>query len=288
MEKLTDDIIQYVNARKMEYEKRYHIQILMWSIRKSISRGLDRRTSDLDLVFIFQSLDHQKKHIIFERADRRIEIQCWDIQDILEVIVENKRLAMAEKDFSPYYKSNDLRHYILDYYNGFYVGWGAALSQCFYGFEDICGKQLWNLLEPYVIVRMFFLDLSRQAERIRTGYYLSLNEYLNALWMGMAGIHLLEKKTFSNMQIEMLVQKYLPKEKQEFVFGLTRHFKQTIQKQSNYCNEEEINCIIQNLLLHLANSMEAYQIQALDIEKEVLELQQNLKEIKRTYENAGC
>lgn len=281
MKELTNEIIEYVEGIKEEYEKKYHIQILMWVVRKSFLRGLERRTSDLDVVLVFQNLDRQKKQIIFERANRRIEIQCWDIQDILGIIVENKRLAIEGKNFKPYYKSNEYKHYILDYYNGFYAGWESNLMRDCYGFRQYCGEQIWNLYEPFVAAKMLYLDLRGQGERIETGYWLSLNEYINAIWSGMAGLHLLRGEAPADIQIESLMQRYLQKNDAEFLEKLVIHFKQTIQKQSNYCNMQELNCIIKDLLYRLEKEMEIYQVKELDIENEVLIMQKNLAEMRK-------
>lgn len=288
MQELTDDIIQYVEGIKEEYEKNYHIQILMWVVRKSFLRGLERRTSDLDVVFIFQNLDLQKKKIIFERANRRIEIQCWDIQDILEIIIENKRLAIKAKDFKLYYKNDEFKHYILDYYNGFYAGWESGLMRDYYGFKQKCGEQIWNLYEPFVAAKMLYAELLGQVKRIEWGYWLSLNEYINAVWSGMAGLHLLGGGSPSDIQIESLMKRYLEEKDAVLLKKLVFHFKQTVQKQSNYCNMSELNGIQKDLLLQLEKEMDLYRINELDIEKEVLNMNKNLAEMREIYENASC
>lgn len=288
MKELTDEIIEFVGAVKTEYERRYHIQILMWAVRKSFLRGLERRTSDLDIVFVFQNLDSTNKKIIFERAWRRIEMQFWDIQDILEIISENKRLAVQGKDFKPYYKNNEFKHYILDYYNGFYVGWESNLMRDCYDFKQYCGKQIWNLYEPFVAAKMLYLDLCGQIARVEMGYWLSLNEYINAIWSGMAGIHLLNNGSPSDVHIESLALLYLEKKDAELLIEMTAYFKQTLQKQSNYCNLEELNHIMKQLQCQLEQKMELYQVKEWNIEKEIMDIQEKLKEVKKKYEDESC
>ena len=288
MKELTKEIIQYIGAVKKEYEKRYHIQILMWTVRKSFLRGLERKTSDLDVVFVFQNLDSKKKKIIFERANRRIELQCWDIQDILEIIAENKRRSLQEKEFCPYYKSNELKHYILDYYHGFYAGWDSALMKDEYGFCQNCGKHIFHLYEPFVVANMLYLDLKGQCKRVEMGYWLSLNEYINAIWSGLAGLHALSNGRPSDTQIRFLAETYLNGEEAKMLLSYVAHFKQTVQKQSNYCNMEALNQMLLDLKLRLEKKMKQFNIQEIDIEKELLDIQGQLKEMRSVYENSSC
>lgn len=285
---LTDEIIEFVSNVTKEYEKKYNIQILMWAVRKSFLRGLERRTSDLDIIFIFQNLDSISKKIIFERAYRRIELQFWDIQDILEIIAENKRRSIQGKDFKPYYKNDELKHYILDYYNGFYVAWESNLMRDCYEFKLYCGKQIWNLYEPLVAANMLYLDLNRQIVRVQEGYWLSLNEYINAIWSGMAGIHLLSNGRPSDVHIESLAKHYLEKKDEELLLKMVVYFKRTLQKQSNYCNLEELNYIMKQLQRQLEEKMEHYQVKELNIEKEIADIQIRLKEVKKKYEDESC
>ncbi|MCI8881322.1 MAG: hypothetical protein HFH28_11455 [Clostridiaceae bacterium] len=288
MGKLTDYVVQYMGDIKAEYENRYHIQILMWVVRKSFLKGLERSTSDLDVVFIFQSLDSRKKNIIFERADRRVELQCWDIQDILDIMAENKRRALLGREFQPYYKSNELQHYILDYYNGFYIGWESAYMQEDYGFRQRCGRHIWKLYEPLAAARLLYLDMNGQIQRAETGYLLSLNEYINAIWSGLAGIHILSGGKPSDVHVKTLAEQYLPSEDAKLLLALSQHFKQTVQKQSNYCNLPELNRIMKELQEYLEQKMKSYQPQEQNIEKELMGIQKELKEMRNLYEDEGC
>lgn len=285
MRELKDYALEYIHSIKKDYEKRYHIQILMWVVRKSFLKGLERRTSDLDVVFIFQNMDFEKKTIIFERADRRVELQCWDIQDILEIIAENKRRSLYGKEFQPYYKRDEFKHYILDYYNGFYIGWESNFMQDYYGFWQSCGKHIWNLYEPLAAAKILHLDLKSQIERAETGYLLSLNEYINAIWAGMAGIHILEGGKPFDVQVKSLAEQYLEIEDAKLFLEMVGYFKQTVQKQSNYCNREDLNRIMKELEKRQEQETKTYMVKELDIDKELLGIQDKLKEVGKRYEN---
>ena len=287
MKELSHTILEYATNRKAEYEKKYHIQVLMWFVRKSFLRGLERSTSDLDIVFIFQSLDSSPKKILFERAMRRIEIQCWNIQDIIEIIKENKIRSM-QKESEIFYKQDIFKHYILDYYHGFYIGWESHLMQDCYGFQKYCGQYIWNLYEPLVAVQILYLDLIEAIDRVKTGYLLSLNQYINAIWAGMAGCHLLNGSKPCDIDTDILIPHFLQEDDARMFHKMVGHFKQTYKKQSNYCNLEELNQILEELKYSLEENIQDYEVKNIDVDGEIKKLEMGLKKVMEHYKDESC
>lgn len=258
MKYIPKETLEYIQRKKEEYEKRYRISVCMWFVRKSFMRGLERGSSDLDIVFVFTGNEKQK--MIFERADRRIEIQCWNMDDILDIIKTNKKLALKSKEFEVYYKEEFFKHYILDYYNGFYCGLDSGLS----GYEDTFLKEhrekFWKLYEPLVPVKMFYLDLKSLIDSFENGYYVSLNEYLGGVWNGLAGLHLLDGGSPGEVDITELSSKYLDSENHFLICRLVAYFKATVQKQSNFIHSKELKEILLDLQSRLEKQMDAYQV----------------------------
>lgn len=275
MNSIPKETLEYINQKKDEYEKRFDIIIWMWFVRKSFLRGLERVSSDLDIIFVFT--DTQKKKMIFERADRRVEIQCWNMDDILDILGKNKIEAMKNKGFSVYEKEEFFRHYILDYYNGFYCGLDSKLSGYRDGFLEKFGEKLWELYEPLVPVKMFCSDLKELIKNLENGYYVSLNEYLNGIWNGLAGLHLMEGGSPSEVEIIELSRKYLAKEEYSLISSLVSYFKKTVQKQSNFSSSKEMLKILYMLRDRIEKQIERYQVKEVDVEAVIALIKENLK-----------
>ncbi|MCM1258669.1 MAG: hypothetical protein NC307_12545 [Roseburia sp.] len=274
MNSIPKETLEYINQKKDEYEKRFDITIWMWFIRKSFLRGLERVSSDLDIVFVFS--DTEKKKMIFERADRRVEIQCWNMDDVLDILGENKIEAMKNKEFSVYEKEEFFKHYILDYYNGFYCGLDSGLSGYRDGFLEKCREKLWELYEPLVPVKMFYSDLKALLKNLEYGYYVSLNEYLNGIWSGLAGLHLLEKGKPAEVEITELARKYLDKEEYLLSCRLVSYFKKTVQKQSNFLSSREMVKILYDLQEKLEKQMDGYQVNEINAEAVITAIKESL------------
>lgn len=258
MNSIPKETLEYIIQKKDEYETRFDITIWMWFVRKSFLRGLERASSDLDIIFVFT--DAQKKKMIFERADRRVEIQCWNMDDILDILGKNKIEAMKNKGFCVYEKEEFFRHYILDYYNGFYCGLDSELSGYRDGFLEKFREKLWELYEPLVPVKMFYSDLMALIKNLENGYYVSLNEYLNGVWNGLAGIHLIGGGSPAEVEIIALAKKYLAEKECSLICSLVLHFKKTVQKQSNFANSRKMGKILVDLESRLKVQMEQYQV----------------------------
>lgn len=266
---LSQEIITYIEKYKKDYEQRYNITIYHWLVRKSTLRGLGRGTSDLDVAFLFKNNSDEKRTIIFERADRRNEFQCWSIDVLLEIIEENRRRAQTSKEFRVYNKDSVYEHYILDYYNGFYCGVGNSLNRDYKGFMENCGESLMKLYEPLVAFRICFNAYTAVVKNINSGYMISLNQYLNGIWAGLASIHFLKGGLPGDVNIKELAQLYLCNSDAELISKLVDYFRGTIQKQSNYCNISEINTIM-TYIGDIANKeYMSYKVNEIDIEKEI-------------------
>lgn len=281
MQQLSLETLQFIDEKKREYEEKYTIRIYMWLVRKSFLRGLGRKSSDLDIAFIFDDLGEQKHKILFERSKRRVEIQCWNIRDILSVIVENKQRASKDRFFSLYYENQELKHYILDYYNGFYCGFDSGLAGDYYQFWERCGNSFKNMYEPLVVARMCYNDLKAGQERLEKGYWISLNEYLNAVWSGLAGCHMLSGGSPGNVEIIDLIGKYADSNDRDELFSTVHYFKKTIQKQSNYGNILNWSGVLKTLLDKLEKKIYMYEVQSVNVEQNILIVRNYLEENKR-------
>ena len=258
----------YIDKYKQDYEQRYDITIYYWFVRKSTLRGLGRSTSDLDVVFLFKNNSSQKRNIIFERADRRNEFQCWNIDVLLEIIEENRRRAQENKEFEVYNKDNIYEHYILDYYNGFYCSMGNCLNKDYYDFRQWCEDVFMKLYEPIVASKICYRDFISVTKKIKAGYMISLNQYLNGIWSGLASIHFLKGGLPGDVDINYMAELYLNKEEAELVKKLVQYFRKTIQKQSNYCNLSEINELLKSIGRLANDTYEYYKVEPIDIDKE--------------------
>lgn len=265
---LSHEIITYIDKYKQDYEQRYDITIYYWFVRKSTLRGLGRSTSDLDVVFLFKNNSSQKRNIIFERADRRNEFQCWSIDVLLEIIEENRRRVQESKEFDVYNKDNIYDHYILDYYNGFYCSIGNCLNKDYYDFRQQCEDVFMKLYEPMVASKICYQDFILVIKKVKAGYMISLNQYLNGIWAGLASIHFLKGGLPGDININHMAELYLNSEEVELVKKLVQYFRKTIQKQSNYCNLKEINEILKSIGRLVDDTYECYTVEPVDIDKE--------------------
>lgn len=275
------ETVKYIEEKITEYECRYDICVLLWFVRKSFMRGLERKSSDLDIVFVFTDVCHKK--MIFERADRRVEIQCWNLEDILDIIITNRERAFKDRAFRIYYKEDFFKHYILDYYNGFYCGLGSALAGDRNGFLDRCEKNLWRIYEPLVPAWMFYLELKEQLGNLKEGYFLSLNEFLNAVWCGLEGIHLMEGGRPWEADIKQLSSAYFDNRDYELVCCMVSYFKNTVQKQSNFLNSGKVNRILNELSDRLKIKIDTYKRKDADIKKDIAEIKE-YADVVRKYE----
>ena len=55
----------FVKSKITEYQDLFQIEVLFWFVRKSTIRGLGRKASDLDLVFIYRSMNPGPVKILF-------------------------------------------------------------------------------------------------------------------------------------------------------------------------------------------------------------------------------
>lgn len=265
---LSQEIVMYIDKYKQDYEQRYDITIYYWFVRKSTLRGLGRSTSDLDVVFLYRNNSCKKINIIFERVDRRNEFQCWSIDTLLEIIVENRRRVQENKAFNVYNIDNIYEHYILDYYNGFYCSIGNCLNKDYYDFMQQCEEAFMKLYEPMVASKICYQDFASVIKKIKAGYMISLNQYLNGIWAGLASIHFLKGGLPGDININHMAELYLNSEEAELVKKLVQYFRKTIQKQSNYCNLEEINGIMKSIGRLADITYECYEVELIDINKE--------------------
>lgn len=266
---LSQEIIEYVEKYKNEYERRYDIKIYYWFVRKSTLRGLGRRTSDLDVTFIFKNNSNEKRSIIFERADRRNEFQCWDIEVLLDTVVQNRKRVQKSKEFEIYNKDSIYVHYVLDYYNGFYCSFGNSLRKDYCNFLMNCEKTFLKLYEPLVASKICYQDYISVVKKVNCGYMVSLNQYLNALWSGLAGIHFLKGGMPGDVKINDLARCYLNSVHADLTIRLVQYFRGTVQKQSNYCNLIELNSILASIEEMYNREFESYEVLSIDIDKEV-------------------
>lgn len=271
--KLSQEIVTYIEKYKEDYEQRYDITIYYWFVRKSTLRGLGRSTSDLDVTFIYKNNSNEKRTIIFERADRRNEFQCWSIDVLLDVIKENRRRAQECKEFQVYNKDSIYNHYVLDYYNGFYCSFGNSLKKDYKEFLSHCEIPFLKLYEPIVAARLCYQDYIAVIKKLNVGYMVSLNQYLNGIWAGLASIHFLQGGMPGDVNINDLAQRYLNNDDAELIAKLVSYFRSTIQKQSNYCNIMELNKIMNTIGELAKNVCDSYQVKIIDMDIEISNIQ---------------
>lgn len=275
---LTKSALEYIEARKKEYEERYNISIYTWFVRKSSIRGLQRETSDLDVVFLFSQQANTNWKIIFERADRRCEFQCWDLSAIMDIVVENKKRAMENSNFEVYMGSAEYAHYILDYYNGFYCSIGNTLKKSYYNYDAQIEPLFTLLYEPAVVAKLCCADLDTVITKLKTGYQLTLNQVVNAISSALIALHALNGNMPGEADIIYLSKIYLLREDAERVQQLVQVFRSTIQKQSNYGWFDEDN----KILIYLREQIE---IKLLDYKVNTVDVYEISKRIIKSVDN---
>lgn len=262
---LNQELIEYIERHRIDYEKRYGIKIYTWFVRKSTIRGLSRKSSDLDVVFLFLD-DKDKFKLIFERADRRNEFQCYSLKDAWKLLLDNKKNVMESADFKIVEASDTLKHYVFDYYNGVACSIGNPYiyrNPEYVDFENLVKE----CYEPLVAARQLFKEGEDIYRKLEIGYEVSLNQMINALWSVNAAITILCGRDPGDVDIRNMRMEYLSPEEKNRIIKMVAFFKKSNQKQSNYSRFSDEKKILRKLLNVYFDFEEKYECVDIDIEK---------------------
>lgn len=236
----------YINEHKIEYEHIYGIKIYAWFIRKSTIRGLGRKSSDLDVVFLF--LGNKKKYsIIFERADRRNEFQLYSVSDAWKLMIENKKRVLSNKGSDLYEVSPMYTHYVFDYFNGIACSIGNRFKyaeESYLSFE----KLLTKVYEPLCAAKQLADEAKLIRDRLRVGYEVSLNQMINSIWAGIGATMLLNGSLPGTLDIRSMHPPFISEQEQVQINSMVLKFKQSVQKQCNYGRFGEERMILEKAL----------------------------------------
>lgn len=224
----------FIEARRIEYQEMFQIEVLFWFVRKSTIRGLGRKASDLDLVFIYRSMNPKPVKILFERYEKRNEIQCWDIVDVISCIKnKTKTFYQMEKDVNED-ETKLFEHYFLNYFDGFYVGLFSDQRGYCFDFEEKLLPAFSQVFEPQIIIWDILNEVNKVQKKWNQGYFFSISEVLNQVWSILFCMDLLYKGLGARVNIDLLVMEYLDDNLVAEVKKYLGIFRQSLHKQSNY------------------------------------------------------
>ena len=246
----------FVKSKITEYQDLFQIEVLFWFVRKSTIRGLGRKASDLDLVFIYRSMNPGPVKILFERYEKRNEIQCWNIEDVFACIRKKVEIFYQGGKNNGDEETKLFEHYFLDYFDGFYIGLFSDRKGYGYHFESKMLPVLKQVFEPKIIMQDILNNIDLIQRKWNQGYFFSIGEVLNQVWSILFCKDLLYKGLDAQVNIDALIMEYLDDDLVAEVKEDLRIFRQSLHKQSNYGRYSQLFSMIFALSEQLKQQMD--------------------------------
>lgn len=178
---MNDAVYNYIGERMKQCEEVYHITVIAWFLR---NRGILRKNSDLDIVFLFKNKNNGNCKAIHDIIGYGFDFWGWDIYDAYETILRSHEQfymnPMAEmKDI---YLSAEHKRGGLGYFGGLYwmVGNPEVGGNTDYLSNGV--DLLDKLMERKIVVNYLIAPIRGRVDRVSYTNCMSSYEYLNTLW----------------------------------------------------------------------------------------------------------
>lgn len=178
---MNDEIRRYVDERMKRCEEMYGITVIAWFLR---DRGMPRKNSDLDFVFLFKNKDNEKCKAIHDIIGYGFDFWGWDICDAFETIMRSHDnfYINPNAEIKDIYLSGEHKRSGLGYFGGIF--WMVGNPEVGGNAEFLTNgvRLLDELMEKKIIVNYLVAPLKERIDKINYTNGMSSYEYLNTLW----------------------------------------------------------------------------------------------------------
>lgn len=178
---MNDVIRRYVDERLRRCEEIYNIDVIAWFLR---DKGMPRKNSDLDIVFLFKNKADRKCRAIHDIIGYGFDFWGWDIYDALETVMRSHEYFYSNPttELKDIYLSAEHKRGGLGYFGGLYwmVGNREAGGNADFLSDGV--KLLESLMERKIIINYLIAPLKGRVDNIGYTNSMSSYEYLNTLW----------------------------------------------------------------------------------------------------------
>ena len=232
---MNKELEKIINQHMSQYERQYNVRVLFWALRSSVNIGIKRRSSDLDIMFSYISLNGKRCTGIRNIAEHGLDFWGIEIHEILETICQSNRLSYEENDVPVLWrKTSAHQRGGCNYYFGIYSIIGNSSGHDYYGFLPKASPLLMDMFEPKIAAWQL---LSAARAAIQNIQYFSKNylyDYLYAIWRLELCRHMLQGGLPGENNICYLADKYCSLQMKEQIQYYLRLYKDTYRKESAF------------------------------------------------------
>lgn len=178
---MNDVICRYIDERMKRCEEIYDINVIAWFLR---DRGMPRKNSDLDIVFLFKNRADRKCRAIHDIKGYGFDFWGWDIYDALETVTRSHEYFYLNPsaELEDIYISEEHKRGGLGYFGGLYwmVGNQQVGGNTFFLSDGVA--LLNSLMERKIVVNYMMAPLKARVDKMCYMNGMSSYEYLNTLW----------------------------------------------------------------------------------------------------------
>lgn len=239
--KVSKDIVHIIEEKMKFYEVTYGIQVLMWSFRGSIDIGIYRKNSDLDIIFIYRSVNKNIR-AIHDIVGHGFDYWGWLLEDVLTTIHESNKLCDSGM---PYVISKEHERGSLDYYFGIYCGIDNELSAITEAFSKYI-EALRSVCMNKAMIVWFNNKIEKIYRKIVMKQEITGNEYLYSVWYAYMCKHIMLGNRSGDNKLRKLVGLYATLIEKEEIINIHNDYKVSESKTAKTYYSKIINDIITN------------------------------------------
>lgn len=244
------NIENIIENQMRDYEERYGIQVILWTIRGSVDIGIHRKNSDLDIIFIYRSKDKKIK-AIHDIVGHGFDYWGWLLDDVITTVNESNLLC---DQGIPYYISSEHERGSLDYYFGLYCAIDnncACISEWVDADIIECMRKIFVIKSCLVWINS---KLEKSYKKICGGEEISGNVYLYGVWYALMSKHILNGNRSGDNKFVLLLDKYTDDNEKIVIKKIYEDYIYSSGKNSKVYK----NTIIDNLIMDQYNVNRKY------------------------------
>lgn len=201
---MNKEIITFINNRLQKCEQFYNIKVLAWFPR---DRGIYRKNSDLDIVFLFKRGFNSNCSAIHDIIEYGFDFWGWNIEDAVKTLaISNENYySKAGKEIEDIYLSKEHARGGLGYFGGVY--WMVG-NTCTNGIGKEIENTLLNIMEKRIIVNYLIKGIAKRIDILEYEGRLSSYEYLNSIWRILLGKGIMEGNLPGKTDFKYLLKSY--------------------------------------------------------------------------------
>lgn len=228
---MNDVICRYIDERMKRCEEIYDINVIAWFLR---DKGIPRKNSDLDIVFLFKNRADRKCRAIHDIIGYGFDFWGWDIYDALETVARSHEYFYLNPsaELEDIYISAEHKRGGLGYYGGIF--WMVGNSQIGGNASFLKeGIALLNeIMEKKIIISYLLEPLEKRIETIEYTNCLSSYEYLNTLWRLLVSQNILLGGKSGETNFTEMANKYVGEETLPWIKILINVYNRALSKHS--------------------------------------------------------